>query len=198
MTSHAVSDEALDIIFRNARTQNKWQDKPVSHAHLMALYDLMRWGPTSANISPARIVFLTSQAAKDRLKPLLAPLNQEKTMSASAVAIIGMDLDFAEKLPQLFPNNPKMKDVFQGNSELNYSAAFRNSSLQGGYFIVAARALGLDCGPMSGFDNAGVDKEFFAGTNIKSNFICAIGYGDPAGVFPRNPRLTFDEACKIL
>ena len=198
MTSHAVSDEALDIIFRNARTQNKWQDKPVSSAHLMALYDLMRWGPTSANISPARIVFLTSQTAKDRLKPHLAPLNQEKTMSASAVAIIGMDLDFAEKLPQLFPNNPKMKDVFQGNAELNYSAAFRNSSLQGGYFIVAARALGLDCGPMSGFDNAGVDKEFFAGTNIKSNFICAIGYGDPAGVFPRNPRLTFDEACKIL
>ena len=198
MTSHAVSDEALDIIFRNARTQNKWQNKPVSNAHLMALYDLMRWGPTSANCSPARLLFLTSQAAKDRLKPLLAPLNQEKTMGASAVAIIGMDLDFAEKLPTLFPNNPKMKDVFKSNEELNRATAFRNSSLQGGYFIVAARALGLDCGPMSGFDSAGVDKEFFAGTNIKTNFICAIGYGDPAGVFPRNPRLSFDEACKIL
>ncbi len=198
MTSHAVSDEALDIIFRNARTQNKWQNKPVSNAHLMAIYDLMRWGPTSANISPARILFLTTQAAKERLKPYLAPLNQDKTMTASAVAIIGMDLDFAEKLPYLFPNNPKMKDVFTANAELTKSAAFRNSSLQGGYFIVAARALGLDCGPMSGFDNDGVDKEFFAGTNIKSNFICALGYGDPAGVFPRNPRLSFDEACKIL
>ena len=198
MTSHAVSDEALDIIFRNARTQNKWQNKPVSNAHLMALYDLMRWGPTSANCSPARILFLTSDAAKARLKPYLAPLNQEKTMSASAVAILGMDLDFAQKLPQLFPNNPKMKDIFTANEELNRATAFRNSSLQGGYLIVAARALGLDCGPMSGFDNAGVDKEFFAGTNIKANFICAIGYGDPAGVFPRNPRLSFDEACKIL
>jgi 3-hydroxypropanoate dehydrogenase len=198
MTSHAVSDEALDIIFRNARTQNKWQDKPVSHAHLMALYDLMRWGPTSANISPARIVFLTSRAAKDRLKPLLAPLNQEKTMSASAIAIIGMDLDFAEKLPQLFPNNPKMKDVFQGNAELNYSAAFRNSSMQGGYFIVAARALGLDCGPMSGFDREGVDREFFAGTAIKSYFLCNLGYGDAAALGPRAARLSFDEACKIL
>ncbi|HUO01464.1 MAG TPA: malonic semialdehyde reductase [Rhizomicrobium sp.] len=198
MTSHAVSDEALDVIFRNARTQNKWQDKPVSNAHLMAVYDLMRWGPTSANISPARILFVTSQAAKERLKPLLSPGNQDKTMAAPAIAIIGMDLDFAEKLPSLFPNNPKMKDVFTANAELTKSAAFRNSSLQGGYFIIAARALGLDCGPMSGFDNAGVDKEFFAGTNIKSNFICAIGYGDPAGVFPRNPRLSFDEACKIL
>jgi 3-hydroxypropanoate dehydrogenase len=198
MTSHAVSDEALDIIFRNARTQNKWQNKPISNAHLMALYDLMRWGPTSANCSPARILFLTSDAAKQRLKPFLAPLNQDKTMTASAVAIIGMDLDFAEKLPYLFPNNPKMKDVFTSNEELNRTTAFRNSSLQGGYFIVAARALGLDCGPMSGFDNAGVEKEFFAGTNIKANFICAIGYGDPAGVFPRNPRLSFDEACKIL
>ena len=198
MTSHAVSDEALDVIFRNARTQNKWQDKPVSNALLMAIYELMRWGPTSANISPARILFLTSKAAKERLKPLLSPGNQEKTMAAPAVAIIGMDLDFPEKLPMLFPNNPKMKDVFTANAELAHSAAFRNSSLQGGYFIVAARALGLDCGPMSGFDNAGVDKEFFAGTNIKSNFICAIGHGDPAGVFPRNPRLSFDEACKIL
>ena len=198
MTSHAVSDEALDIIFRNARTQNKWQNKPISNAHLMALYDLMRWGPTSANCSPGRILFLTSDAAKQRLKPFLAPLNQDKTMAASAVAIIGMDLDFAEKLPYLFPNNPKMKDIFTSNEELNRTTAFRNSSLQGGYFIVAARALGLDCGPMSGFDNAGVEKEFFAGTNIKANFICAIGYGDPAGVFPRNPRLSFDEACKIL
>jgi 3-hydroxypropanoate dehydrogenase len=198
MTSHAVSDEALDIIFRHARTQNKWQDKPVSPAHLMAIYDLMRWGPTSANTSPARFYFLTSHAAKERLKPFLSPGNRDKTMAAPAVAIIGMDLDFPETLPKLFPNNPTMKDVFAGKEELTRTFALRNSSLQGAYFIVAARALGLDCGPMSGFDNDGVDKEFFAGTNIKSNFICAIGYGDPAGVFPRNPRLSFDEACLIL
>ena len=198
MTSHAVSDEALDIIFRHARTQNKWQDKPVSPAHLMAIYDLMRWGPTSANTSPARFYFLTSHAAKERLKPFLSPGNRDKTMAAPAVAIIGMDLDFPETLPKLFPNNPTMKDVFAGKEELTRTFALRNSSLQGAYFIVAARALGLDCGPMSGFDNDGVDKEFFAGTNIKSNFICALGYGDPAGVFLRNPRLSFDEACLIL
>jgi 3-hydroxypropanoate dehydrogenase len=198
MTSHAVSDEALDIIFRQARTQNKWQDRPVSAAHLMAVYDLMRWGPTSANASPARFYFLTTQAAKDRLKPHLSPGNRDKTMAAPAVAIIGMDLDFPETFARLFPNNPKMKDGFVGNEALIGTFALRNSSLQGAYFMVAARALGLDCGPMSGFDNEGVDKEFFAGTNIKSNFICAVGHGDPAGVFPRNPRLSFDEACKIL
>lgn len=198
MTSHAVSDEALDIIFRDAHTQNKWTDKPVSNALLMAIYDLMRWGPTSANASPARFYFLTTPEAKQRLKPHLSPGNQEKTMAAPAVAIVGMDMDFPEHFPRLFPNNPKMKDGFVGNEPLKQSFALRNSSLQGAYFIVAARALGLDCGPMSGFNNAGVDKEFFAGTNIKSNFICAIGHGDPAGVFPRNPRLTFDEACRIL
>src|SRR5580693_6771295 len=195
---HAISDEALDTIFRDAHTHNKWSDKPVSNAMLMAVWDLMRWGPTSANIQPARIVFITTQEAKARLKPLLSEGNREKTMLAPAIAIIGYDLDFPEMLPKLFPNNPKMKDVFAGKPELTQTAAFRNGSLQGAYLIIAARALGLDCGPMSGFDNAGVDKEFFAGTNIKSNFICAIGYGDPAGVFARNPRLTFDEACKIL
>ena len=198
MTSHAVSDEALDIIFRDAHTQNKWSDKPVSSAHLMAVYDLMRWGPTSANASPARFYFLTTMAAKERLKPHLSPGNQEKTMAAPAVAVIGMDLDFPDHFPRLFPNNPKMRDVFIGKEDFIRTFALRNSSLQGAYFIVAARALGLDCGPMSGFDNDGVDKEFFSGTNIKSNFICAVGHGDPAGVFPRNPRLTFDEACKIL
>jgi len=198
MTSHAVSDEALDIIFRDARTQNKWQDKPVSNALLMAVYDLMRWGPTSANSSPARFCFLTSHAAKERLKPHLAAGNRDKTMAAPAVAIIGMDLDFPEYFPRLFPNSPTMKDGFVGKEEFTRTFALRNSSLQGAYFIIAARALGLDCGPMSGFDNDGVDKEFFAGTNIKSNFVCAVGHGDPAGVFPRNPRLSFDEACKIL
>ena len=198
MSDHAVADAALDTIFRNAHTQNKWTDKPVSPAHLMALYDLMRLAPTAANCSPARIVFVTSDEAKARLKPILAEGNREKTMTAPAIALIGYDLDFYEKLPKLFPNNPKMRDNFVGKPDLIQTVAFRNGSLQGAYFILAARALGLDCGPMSGFNNDALDKEFFAGTNIKSNFICAIGHGDPAGVFPRNPRLSFDEACKII
>jgi len=197
MSTHAINDEALDIIFRNARTQNKWLDKPVSNTMLMAIYDLMRWGPTSANNMPARILFLTTKEAKDRLKPHLSEGNREKTMSAPVTAIIGYDLDFPEHLPRLFPHNQDAKNWFQ-NPTLREITAFRNGTLQGGYFIVAARAVGLDCGPMSGFNNAGVDTEFFAGTNIKSNFICSLGYGDPSGIFPRSPRLSFDEACKIL
>jgi 3-hydroxypropanoate dehydrogenase len=195
--SHAINDEALDIVFRNARSQNKWLDKKVSPALLMAVYDLMRMGPTSANCCPARIVFLMSPEAKERLKPYLLPQNVEKSMTAPAVAVIGHDLDFPDYLPRLFPHNPGAKDWF-GDPALRQTTALRNGTLQGAYFIVAARALGLDCGPMSGFHNDGVDKEFFAGTNVKSNFICAVGYGDPSGVFPRNPRLGFDEACKIL
>ena len=195
--THAVNDEALDTIFRSARSQNKWLDKPVSPALLMAVYDLMRFGPTSANCSPARIVFVISPEAKARLKPLLAPTNIEKTMTAPAVAIVGYDLDFPEHLPRLFPHNPGAKDWFNDPTH-RQTTAFRNGSLQGGYLIVAARALGLDCGPMSGFSNEGVDREFFAGTSVKSNFICALGYGDPSGLFERNPRLTFDEACQIL
>jgi len=195
---HAINDEALDTIFRAARTQNKWSDKPVSKALLMAVYDLMRWGPTAANSTPARFVFVTTPEAKEKLKPLLSEGNREKTMTAPVIAIIGYDLDFPETFPKLFPNNPKMKDMFAGKAEMTHAVAFRNGSLQGAYFIVAARSLGLDCGPMSGFNNAGVDAEFFAGTNIKSNFICALGHGDPAGIFPRNPRLSFDEACKII
>jgi 3-hydroxypropanoate dehydrogenase len=195
--SHAISDEALDRIFRTARSQNKWQDKPVSPALLMAVYDLMRWGPTSANVSPARFVFLVSQESKERLKPFLMPTNVNKVMTSPATAIIGYDLDFPELIPKLFPHNPGAKDWFQ-DPKLRETTAFRNGTLQGAYFIVAARALGLDCGPMSGFNNEGVDKEFFSGTNIKSNFICAVGYGDPSGVMARSPRLSFDEACKIL
>ena len=195
--SHAINDEALDIVFRNARSQNKWLDKPVSPALLMAVYDLMRMGPTSANCCPARIVFAMSPESKERLKPYLSSTNVEKSMTAPAVAVIGYDLDFPDDLPRLFPHNPGANDWF-GDPALRQTTAFRNSTLQGAYFIVAARALGLDCGPMSGFHNDGVDKEFFAGTNVKSNFICAVGYGDPSGVFPRNPRLDFDEACKIL
>ncbi|HEY0267530.1 MAG TPA: malonic semialdehyde reductase [Rhizomicrobium sp.] len=195
---HAISYTDLDTLFRSARTQNKWQDKPVSNAMLMAIYDLMRWRPTAANSAPARLYFVTSPEAKARLKPHLSPGNADKTMAAPATVIIGYDLDFPETLPRLFPNQPKAKDGLIGKTELLNTMGLRNSSLQGAYFIIAARALGLDCGPMSGFDNAGVDQEFFAGTAIKSNFICSIGYGDPAGVFPRNPRLSFDEACKIL
>ena len=195
--SHAVNDEALDILFRSARTQNKWYDKPVSTAMLMAVYDLARMGPTSANVSPARFVFIVSQEAKERLKPLLLASNVEKVMTSAATAIIGYDLNFAEHIPRLFPHNPGAKDWFQ-DPVLAETTAFRNGTLQGAYFIMAARALGLDCGPMSGFNNAGVDKEFFAGTKIKSNFLCAVGHGDPSGVFARSPRLSFDEACKIL
>ena len=195
--SHAVNDEALDTIFRNARTQNKWLDKPVSPALLMAIYDLMRWGPTSANVSPARIVFVVSKEAKERLKPHLGPVNVDKTMAAPATAIIGHDLDFARHVPKLFPHNPGAGDWFK-DPVLAEKTAFRNGTLQGAYFIIAARSLGLDCGPMSGFDNEGVDREFFAGTAIKSNFLCSVGYGDRAGVFARSPRLSFDEACKIV
>ncbi len=194
---HAANDEALDTIFRAARSQNKWLDKPVSNALLMAVYDLMRMGPTSANCCPARIVFLTTREAKERIRPYLLPSNIEKTMTAPAVAVIGHDLDFPQYLPRLFPHNPSAKDWF-GDPTLREKTAFRNGTLQGAYFIVGARALGLDCGPMSGFSNESVDKEFFAGTNVKSNFICGVGYGDPSGLFARNPRLEFDEACKIL
>lgn len=197
MTAHAINDEALDIIFRSARTQNKWLDKPVSAPMLMAIYDLMRWGPTSANNSPARILFISSPEAKERLKPFLSEGNRAKTMSAPVTAIIGYDTDFHKHLPRLFPHNQDAKNWFK-DPELREKTAFRNGTLQGGYFIMAARAVGLDCGPMSGFDNAGVDKEFFTGTSVKSNFICALGYGDHTGLFERSPRLSFDEACKIL
>jgi 3-hydroxypropanoate dehydrogenase len=194
---YAVNDEALDTIFRTARSQNKWLDKPVSPALLMAVYDLMRFGPTSANCSPARIAFLVSKESKERLKPHLLPANIEKSMTAPAIAVVGYDLDFPQYLPWLFPHNPGAKDWF-GDPVLRETTAFRNGTLQGGYFIIAARALGLDCGPMSGFNNSAVDREFFAGTNVKSNFICGVGYGDPSGLFARGPRLDFDEACRIL
>jgi 3-hydroxypropanoate dehydrogenase len=195
--THAISDEALEIIFRAARSNNRWQDKPVSNALLMAIYDLMRLGPTAANTSPARIVFVTTPQAKERLKPHLDAGNVVKSMTAPAVAIIGYDLDFPLKMPILFPSRPHLKDGFTDPVKRE-TVAFRSGTLQGAYFMIAARALGLDCGPMSGFDNAGVDAEFFAGTRIKSNFLCALGYGDPAGVFPRLPRLSFDEACQIV
>jgi 3-hydroxypropanoate dehydrogenase len=195
---HAVNDEALDIIFRKAHTHRKWRPEPVTPQMLMAVYDLMRWGPTTSNTCPARIVFVVSQGAKERLKPHLTKGNVEHTMLAPATAILAYDLKFYEKMDKLSPI-PNAKDSWlQKTPEEVEVAAFRNSSLQGGYFILAARAVGLDCGPMSGFSNAGVDKEFFAGTAIKSNFLCNLGFGDETGLRPRAGRLDFDEACRIL
>lgn len=191
--------EFLDQVFRNARSQNGWLPEAVSDDQLRQVYDLMKWGPTSVNCSPARIVFVRSEAGKARLKEAVAPGNVEKTMTAPVVAIIGYDTHFYDKLGVLFPHNPAVKDWFAGEAKAGFAetTAFRNSTLQGGYLIAAARAAGLDCGPMSGFDNAKVDAAFFAGTTIKSNFICGLGYGDPSKLFARSPRLSFDEACSL-
>jgi 3-hydroxypropanoate dehydrogenase len=183
-------------LFDNARTQNGFTAEPVPEATLRRIYDMMKWGPTSANTSPARIVFVTSAAAKEKLLACMSPGNVEKTRQAPVTAIIGTDMAFYEKLPQLFPQ-VDAKSWFVGKKEFADTTAFRNSSLQGGYLIVAARALGLDCGPMSGFEGAKVDAAFFAGTEIKSNFICNLGHGDPSKVMPRNPRLSFEEACRV-
>ena len=193
-----VNDEGLDLLFRQARSQNAWQDAPISDTMVRAIYDLMKWGPTSANCSPARFLFLTSAEAKERLVPFVLGTNAEKTRTASTVAIIGYDLEFYERIPELFPHNPEARDWFSGDASVAETTAFRNGTLQGAYLMIAARALGFDCGPMSGFDNAGVDKEFFPNSSVRSNFICAIGQGDPSGVFERSPRLSFEDACQIL
>ena len=196
---HAISDAALDTIFRDARTLRQWQNKPISPALLMAIYDLMRWGPTETNITPARFHFVVSKAAKARLEPLLDEDNRKQTMAAPATAIIGYDLDFARTLHKLAPRAAKsLSEKLADDPEKARFMAMRSAGLQGGYFSVAARALGLDCGPMSGFDREGVDKEFFAGTPIKSYFLCNLGYGDHGSVRPRAARLSFDEACKSL
>lgn len=198
MTHQPLPDASLDQIFRTARTQNAWTDAPVSETMLRAVYDLARMGPTAANSCPARFVFLTSEAGKQRLSPYLSEGNRAKTMKAPAIVIIATDTVFYEKIPQLFPHAPAARDWFANDPTGAAVSAARNGSLQGAYFIVAARALGLDCGPMSGFDNAGVDNEFFKDTPLRSNFICAVGVGDPAAVFPRLPRLSFEDACQIL
>lgn len=193
----ALDATALDQLFRSARTHNGWLPKPVGDDELRALYELMKWAPTSANCSPARIVFVRTREGKERLRPALSPGNLEKTMAAPVTAIIGYDLEFYEKLPQLFPHTDA-RSWFAGKPAVIETTAFRNGSLQGAYFILAARAVGLDCGPMSGFDNAKVDAEFFAGSAVRSNFLCNLGHGDPAKLFARNPRLAFDEACRIV
>lgn len=196
--SALVSDAVLDQIYRSARTNNKWQAKDVPDDLLREMVDLAKMGPTSANCQPARFLFVKSPEAKQRLKPFLSSTNAEKTMQAPVCTIIGYDLKFYEHLARLFPHNPTARTWFEGNEAHILTTALRNSSLQGAYLILAARTLGLDAGPMSGFDNDGVDKEFFSGTTVKSNFICSLGYGDPAGVYPRGPRFAFDEMAKIL
>ncbi len=191
---------ALDLIFRKARSINVWLPKPVSDDQIRSIYELMKWGPTSANSSPARILFLRTPAAKERLRPALSAQNADKTMSAPVAAIIANDSRFYENLPQLFLHNQTARSWFEGDDKKDVAAvtSMRNGTLQGAYFIVAARALGLDCGPMSGFDNAIVDKTFFPDGRLKSNFICNIGYADLEKIMPRNPRLSFEEACQLL
>lgn len=207
-----LDDQALDQLFREARTFSAWLDRPVSDDTLRRLYEVMKWGPTSANSNPARFVFLRTREAKERLRPALASGNVEKTMTAPVTVIVAYDLLFYEKLPRLFPHNPAMRGRFASAPELVEMTARRNSSLQGAYLMLAARALGLDCGPMSGFDNAKVDEEFFgAGRecegceqeffpegHVKSNFLCNLGYGDRSRLHPRLPRLGFEEACTLL
>jgi 3-hydroxypropanoate dehydrogenase len=210
--SQPVDDKALDTLFREARSHTKWLPRAVTDETLRDLYDLLKWAPTSANAAPARFAFLRSKEAKERLRPALAPLNVAKTMTAPVTVIIAYDVKFYEQLPKLFPQNTGMVSLFQSSPEMVETTAKRNSSLQGAYLIMAARALGLDCGPMSGFDHAQVDDEFFAAGkpcfgcdqeffpegHVKTNFLCNLGYGDPAALRPRLPRLSFTEACSLL
>lgn len=207
-----LDDGALDTLFREARTYATWQQRPVADQTLRDLYELLKWAPTSANAAPARFAFLRSKEAKERLRPALSPGNVEKTMSAPVTVIVAYDMRFYEQLPKLFPHSPTMKQLFENNPQLVEVTAQRNSTLQGAYLILAARALGLDCGPMSGFDNAKVDEEFFAtgkpcfgcdeeffpDGHVKSNFLCNLGYGDSTTLHPRLPRLPFNEACSVL
>lgn len=200
--AYPVSDEAFDTIFRKARSYNAWQDKDVPETLVRATYDLHKWGPTSANCSPARYLFLRTPEAKERLIPHLIGPNQEKSRTAPWVVIIANDMTFQDKIPELFPHNPDAKNWFN-DPEVHAATAMRNGTLQSAYFLIAARALGLDTGPMSGFDNEGVDKEFFIGQgdekeNWRSNWICNLGHGAQDGLFERLPRLDFDAACEIL
>ncbi|MBR0661024.1 malonic semialdehyde reductase [Neoroseomonas oryzicola] len=197
MATETLDDRALDQLFREARTHNKWQDRPVPDAKLRELYDLLKFAPTSANASPGRFVFVRTPEGKAKLKPALSAGNLEKTMNAPVTVIVAHDLHFYDHLPKLFPHAPDAKNWFTGSLSFAEQTAFRNGSLQGAYLILAARALGLDAGPMSGFDAAKVDEAFFQGTNWKTNFLINLGYGDPEGLFPRNPRLDFEEAARF-
>ncbi len=192
-----LTDQALDVLFRNARSHNVWTEKPVSDTQLEKIYELMKWGPTSANCCPARFIFVKSDAAKQRLKPCLAEGNIEKSMTAPVVIIFGMDLEFYEHLSTLFPHTDA-KSWYAGKPAKIQETAFRNSSLQAAYMMLAARSMGLDCGPMSGYDNEKLDAEFFPDGKIKSNFICALGYGNAEKLHPRGPRLSFSQTSRIL
>jgi 3-hydroxypropanoate dehydrogenase len=195
--TNAIQHSALNQLFDGARTFNQWSDKPVDEKTIREIYDHMKWGPTSANSSPARFVWIRSPDGKAKLAALAMEANRPKILAAPVTVIIAYDLAFPETMPKLYPaGGEKMRQFFKqpGVAEVN---AMRNSSLQGGYLIIGARSLGLDCGPMSGFDNAGVDAAFFSGTTVRSNFICCIGYGQPGTPHPRNPRLTFEEACQF-
>jgi 3-hydroxypropanoate dehydrogenase len=198
MMNEPLDDRALDQLFREARTYPAWTDRPLTDDQLRALYDLTRWGPTSMNCLPARLVFLKSPEAKARLRPALMAGNVAKVEAAPVTVIVGHDLAFHERLPELFPPMPGAREMFAGDPELAAETAFRNGTLQGAYLILAARALGLDVGPMSGFDNAAVDREFFPDGRVRSNFLANIGYGDAAGLYPRGPRLPFEEAAEVL
>lgn len=193
-----LDDGALDIVFRAARTHNAWLPGPVADADLRAIFDLMKFGPTTANSSPARFVFLRSAEARARLLPHLSEGNRRKTEAAPMCVIVAHDLEFYERLGELFPHDATARSWFAGKDEHVRVTALRNGSLQGAYFMIAARALGFDCGPMSGFDNAGVDEAFFAGASWRSNFLCNLGRGDASALFPRSPRLAFEDACRIL
>lgn len=197
MSRTPLDQAALEQLFFDAHTHNAWQKGQVPDELLRRLYYTFRMGPTSANSCPARIVFVKSREAKEMLDPALQEGNRAKSMAAPVTAIIGYDLRFYERMGRLYPNAPDARSWFDKDEQTAFTNAFRNGTLQGAYLIIAARALGLDCGPMSGFDNALVDRLFFAGTSVKSNFLCNLGYGDPKGVYPRNPRLEFDEACRI-
>lgn len=195
--SNPLDDKALDQLFRTARSHNGWTAQTVGETLLRAVYELAKYGPTSANASPARFVFVSSPEAKARLLPLLSEGNRAKSAAAPVTVIIGQDLDFAAQMPRLFPHDPNARYWFSAPG-VTEATAMRNSTLQGAYLMIAARSLGLDCGPMSGFDSAGIDAEFFAGTNIKANFLCNIGYGTDENLFARSPRLAFEEACQLL
>ncbi|WP_312166086.1 malonic semialdehyde reductase [Phenylobacterium sp.] len=202
MNHHSLASEpltalALDRLFRTARSANAWADRETPERLLREIYDLAKLGPTSANVSPARFLFLTTPEAKARLAPHLSSANRAKTIAAPVTAIIGYDLDFAERIPELFPHNPGAKAWF-ADPGVAAVTALRNGTLQGAYLMLAARAVGLDCGPLSGFDHAGVDAEFFAGTRIVSNFICNLGYADRTQEFERLPRLSFEQACEVI
>lgn len=196
--SGILDDRALDIVFRDARTHNEWLDDPVTDDDLRAIFEAMKFGPTTANSWPARLVFLRSRESREKLAPHLSDGNREKTLGAPMCAIVAYDLEFYERLDRLFPHDPTARSWFAGKDEHIRVTALRNGSLQGAYFIVAARALGFDCGPMSGFDNDGVDAAFFAGTGWRSNFLCNLGHGDASKLFPRNPRPGFDDVCRIV